>query len=154
MRIEYQLPFRRSPVRPSIQVTYPNSGPSLGYAYDSMGRLNTMTDLGTSTSIISGHNLWACEPNADDDRSGARNANLQLDAAVDRPDERQRQHDLHVLLDAEQRQDHVADGQRERRNSPFGIFESTLFNAPAERPRRKRTASDRLSAALQTLTIQ
>ncbi len=33
---------------------YPLSGPNLGYGYDTMGRLNTMTDLGTSTSIISG----------------------------------------------------------------------------------------------------
>src|SRR5947209_17806792 len=40
---------------------YPNSGPSnapvtgpkMGYAFDTMGRLNTMTDLGSSSSIIS-----------------------------------------------------------------------------------------------------
>ena len=30
------------------------AGPDLGYAVDSMGRLNTMTDLGSSSSIISG----------------------------------------------------------------------------------------------------
>jgi RHS repeat-associated protein len=33
---------------------YPASGPNLGWAFDTMGRLNTMTDLGTSSSIISG----------------------------------------------------------------------------------------------------
>jgi RHS repeat-associated protein len=37
-----------------LSVQYPGSGPNLGYAYDSMGRLNAMTDLGTSTSLISG----------------------------------------------------------------------------------------------------
>ena len=30
------------------------AGPDLGYAMDSMGRLNTMTDLGSSTTLISG----------------------------------------------------------------------------------------------------
>ena len=29
------------------------AGPDLGYAVDSMGRLNTMTDLGSSSTIIS-----------------------------------------------------------------------------------------------------
>jgi RHS repeat-associated protein len=33
--------------------TYGSAGPNLGYAYDTMGRLNTMTDLAAQTSIIS-----------------------------------------------------------------------------------------------------
>jgi len=41
-----------------LSVHYPGStngtaGPNLGYAYDTMGRLNTMTDLAASSSIIS-----------------------------------------------------------------------------------------------------
>jgi hypothetical protein len=42
-----------------LTVQYPGStggsaGPHLGYQYDTMGRLNTMTDLATSASLISG----------------------------------------------------------------------------------------------------
>ena len=41
-----------------LSVQYPGStggsaGPNLGYVYDSMGRLNTMTDLGASNTLIS-----------------------------------------------------------------------------------------------------
>ena len=35
-------------------IQYPSSGPNYSYAYDTMGRLNTMTNVGTSTQMITG----------------------------------------------------------------------------------------------------
>jgi len=36
-----------------LTVQYPGSGPNLAYAYDAMGRLNTMTDINASNTLIS-----------------------------------------------------------------------------------------------------
>ena len=129
-------------------VQYPNSGPSsspvtgpnLGWAFDTMGRLNTMTDLAAQTSIIGWRDIWAGKSAADDHRrrpgrSEQRVANVQFDAAVDaivgvQHHRLPRQPYLYVFRIAKQWQDHLADGCHQWRDGPVHL---RLSESPCDR---------------------